>query len=732
MRGKYTRNVSKGKLFLICALRDGVYFVMMSRMGTHSKSKRFIESWMGKLALVLLAVAWIFSMSGVDRNAYSALPVTIVMGVVALLIVGAVCSGYKLVRMSWLGWISLVGIGGYFLTRCCMSYSIVESWREGALILGCMVFYLMGVYAAQLKSNRWLQWLILGAVLLNLLYSYLMNYTELSLIYTGRPEIGIAGANTRPSTLFVYSNVGGAFLMIGGCVLLNIAMWQKKWRVLHVVVGVSAIVQSFYHEANVVFLLVPILLLLSWFVQLIYRLYTAQKMGWMWVVSGVVVIVAVGWLIFEFVFGRELFANAMDINTNGRYNLWKQSIRVAFGAPLWGYGASSLQWEVLPIYPHGIYAPNYAHNEYIQAWVDYGLVGLMLMLGVLLLHVGMGFWALTSEHLSEQHRKLKLLAIVVIGAIAACAYTDFFWHFYAIAALSAFCCGVLASPWVRDAVRLPWQRRWEQSDRRSLVPLRAQGILGNGIIVLVCLGGLAYSSWLCEKLYRPWMLQWEFARLCEPGKDDAALKRHQMQEELVNIYPDTAIVDCFYTMPLSGISWQRQEAVLNKVLKANPKNLFMIIMLGDVLCRQGKHQEAEMLYRRYYTVSKLKGAMMGYRWVSYYAYNLFCWGDQKWKAGDSRSAYSIMDYALNIRAQNRIWFGEVRGYDYTSENSKQAVHPEAATFMKSCEKKVAMFEMLGVQKDDSWMKPLEEGGAEALYQQSGNKPRRSPRKSKKR
>ena len=708
---------------------------MMGAMGVELKSKRFIESWMGKLALLLLGGVWIFSMSGVDSNAYSALPVTIGVGIVSLLIVGGVCSGYKLVRMSMLGWISLVGVGGYFLVRCCMSYSIVEAWREGALILGCMVFYLMGVYSAQLRKNGWLYGVLLVAVLLNLLYTYLMNYTDISMIYTGRPEVGLTGINTRPSSLFLYKNVSGAFVMLGGFLLLNAALWQRQGRIVYALVGIVGIVVSFYYKADIVYVLLPLLSIGTLLIQFANCLFTGKKLGWIWILSGIVTLVAVGIGVCEFVFNQELFRSAMEVETTGRNRIWEAVLKVAFNAPIWGCGASATQWETLPVFEVLFGSPNFAHNEYLQVWVDYGILGLILTGGTLLAHAAGGLWAVSSEHMDMEQRKQKLISFVVVGALAVCAFSDYIWHFYSIASMTAFCCGVLASPCVREKMVLPWQKKWASSDKRSLVLLRAQGLFGNGMISICCLMMVVYAGWLSLKLYPAWMSQWHFAALCAPNQDDDAQKRHCIQEDILDSYPDASIMDYYFSMPLSGISWQRQEMALKKVLVANPKNLYVVAMLGDVLCYERKHEEAEKLYRKYFSGSLLKNAMTPTpwrNWHAYYAYNLLRWGYQKMRLGDSQSAYSMMDYALNINAKMGIVFCLRVLPDRETWRDRKEGHPEARSFIKLCTKYVELFKMLDIQKNDSWKEPLEKGGNGALYQDLGHKQRPEPKKKRKR
>ena len=119
-----------------------------SGMSEVKSAKRLTESVPGRLAGWLLALVWLYSLPAVDSQAFTAFPVCVGLGGAAVLVLLAVLMGCRVVRMSWLGWVSLAA-GGYFLCRCLNSYATVESWGESALIVGAFVYYIAGVYVAQ-------------------------------------------------------------------------------------------------------------------------------------------------------------------------------------------------------------------------------------------------------------------------------------------------------------------------------------------------------------------------------------------------------------------------------------------------------------------------------------------------------------------------------------------------------------------------------------------------------
>ena len=128
-----------------------------------SKQKRLIESKLGALIGVLLALLWVASMSVVDAHASSFVPASwFLLAVVALAFIG-VALGYKVVRLPLTAWCS-IAVGCYFLVRCMAGPSLVESWKDEGLILGAFVFYLSGIYYGQSRSASGLAFVLGGAV----------------------------------------------------------------------------------------------------------------------------------------------------------------------------------------------------------------------------------------------------------------------------------------------------------------------------------------------------------------------------------------------------------------------------------------------------------------------------------------------------------------------------------------------------------------------------------------
>lgn len=694
-------------------------------MEKESGVKRLTETLPGRFAAILLAVMWIVSMSAVDSNAYSVWPFLISLAVVALLFISGLLFGGKVVRIPWTGWVMLV-MGGYFLVRCLCSYSIVESWLESSLIVSCGVFYVAGIYGAQTKNARFQVAIFLLAMLLNLLY-FCLQPGEVNMLWTGRPEYGLSGYNNQPITLFVYKNFAGAFQMIGGCVLLGIALWVVKsarMRLLCFLLAAASIGSSFYCSTRVVFLLAPILLCAMWGVQLLMEMFTREKIRKLTLLGGALV---AGYVVVEV---SNLFLggglNQMaDIDTHLRFDIWKPVLNIATSGPLWGWGTMASHWEIIGVF-NQLSTPNMAHNEYIQVWADYGIIGLVMMLSVIILHVLLGVRCLSQEAVTPLRRGATGVALVTILACAVAAVSDAYWHSYAIAMLCAYCCGVLGSP---IPATLSSGRKPNRKMEKAVTGVKIQGKCGRGILALSAIGVIGFACWQAPHLSEAWRMQWLFNDLSKPGMDDKAEKRLTLLEKAMDLYPGSEIADNYFSLPHYGGARPASETVLRKALAANPRQGYTIIMMVNLLGLQGRYEEAEILMRRYYPQE-------GYAhcdarsWPFYYYYNLMRWSCTLLEKGELGKGMSMAQYALNIREKCAIRAAQSQyaNQDKTIKATASQMSRDAKSIAIYLKKRLDLLRKLGEQKDDSWMQPLEPGGKTALYPQWGILPEADARK----
>lgn len=688
-------------------------------MSDAEKTGRLTEKWSVKTATVLLVVLWLAAMGAFDSVACTSFPLVPCLGAAAVLVLSGLVCGGKSVKLSWLNWLSL-GIGGYFMARCLCSYSVVESWRESILITFGFVYYVAGIYAAQSRSLKGITWVLALAVAANIAAFAVMRQPESTVAWTGRPEVGFLGENNKPVSLFVYKNFAGAFFSLGGVLLLWLSLFGQGGRVSRFILFVLAAAAcglSFCCGTRNVYGVLPLLLGVLWVLQLVCRLYSEQKIGWLNVLIGCAVLVGVAVAVAEFLFSGSSYMHLLSVDTHLRSYIWQCVCQVAPYAPWWGYGTASAHWEILPIYSEWA-TPTYAHNEYLQAWCDYGAVGVSAVAVVLVSHLAVGFRSMASEQVSPERRSFSALALLVLLALSVCAIADFVWHNPALVAMTAFACGVAASPYPHAQRSWFHARRWR--DGAPVVPVRAQGRIGRGMVALLCVAVSAWAVWMGQKLYRPWAEQWHFSSLSAKGMDDDASQRHALLASLVNEYPDPVLMERYYLLPLSADNWQEQENLLKTVLAANPKNLYMVTSLVSVLGLEGKYEEAERLMREKYRKEGMLNTCLA-AWVSFYTDNLMMWGRSEMKAGNCGKARSLLEYALNLESHFGLSYKMHYRVGESPWEKQGGYKPGLRQIVTLSMLDAKLLRDMKTKKDDSWKWPRTPGGKPALYAEYGEK-----------
>lgn len=671
------------------------------------------ETWTGRAACGLLAVVWFVSMGVADANAYSYVPLLAGLAVVILLAISAMIRGAKVVQLSRTAWVSL-GIGGYFLVRCLCSPSVVESWQEASTILGCGVFYVAGVYAAQGRSLRPVLTMLVTAAVLNLVYFWLMQYTDVPMEWAGRPAVGPGSINHRPTTLFVYKNHAAAFLCMTGMLLFAVALWVKEggWGrlLLCLLGGVSVVISTECHSRSP-YLMVPVILLGGWVLWIIIKLYEDNKLGISTILSGFAILSGLGFFSCSVLMESDILHFFQGIHSNNRFGIWLDCCNLLPETPLWGNGALSTQWLIMArsdLHTNFFGMANFAHNEYLQAWVDYGLIGLGCMFFIIIGHIFRGLAVIATDAVSTQRRIISAVALLCLGGWSLCSHVDFFWHHFAIAGMTAFAAGVAASPYPNTNERKGIRRK-----------VSVQSVRGKGILALIGTLSIGCCLWLAHHVLPGWKAQWEFNRLSAPGADNNGAKRHALLADLVPLYPATELMDRYFRIPRHRDDWETETALLKIALTANPRQTYTAVMLAEILSLHRQYEEAELIYRRHYPGDGSDRTHQA-DWDKMYALNLLRRGQYLLATGEQRKAYSLMRYALRIvEHQSMNWSADI---SYRGERelwkTKGQYMPEWQRYLKARQQDVAVMKMLGVEPDDSWQAP-DASGKPALYRRYG-------------
>lgn len=694
----------------------------MPRMAENKPVSRLTESFPGRLVGWLLAALWIFSMSGVDSHAFSSYPVCLALGAVLVLVLLSMLFGLRLVRMSLLGCLSLAA-GGFFLLRCMHSYAVVDSWCEAVLILGAFVYYVAGVYVAQNQSYKSIVAVLVVALLLNILALWATKQPWFELVWTGRAQYTPAGSNSIPRALFIYKNFAGVFLSLGGCVLAGWAFWKCRGlgRAIMAVLAVMCILGAFACHTRAVYLVLLVCGIGLWGFTFIRRLFAHEKLGLGVVSIGVVLFVGGGVVLYDFFFGHHFLELFHGVDSHLRYLIWASVCEVLPRVPLWGCGANVTQWEIVPFYCEW-QLPNYAHNEYLQIWVDYGLIGVVLAFALIVLHLVQGFLCIASEEVDDNRRIAASLSMLVLITVAVYAVVDFPWHSFALLSMCAFVCGVLASPFRCRKGGLWSSRRWASGSHAPVVGVMAQKLPGRLLLMVLGVALLA-GVYVHGKHLRPaWHAQWEYQKLCRPGVDASGDLRRDFIAGLMPQYPSPALADTYFMLPPCHPDLPEREQMLKQALAANPKQLFTAVMLVDVLGEQGKCREAEMLMRSVYEGEAMRGSLLS-NWPAYYALNLLRWGRLEMRAGNHATALSMFEYALNIDKVSWISFSVLWRSGPQPWKEHGGVKSGIRRLISIVKQDVRMLRQIGAQPDDSWQQPLTSGGRPALYQAWGKSAR---------
>lgn len=205
-------------------------------------------------------------------------------------------------------------------------------------------------------------------------------------------------------------------------------------------------------------------------------------------IAGTVVFSGLMWIMFQ---SNTLKLRVMAINDpeNMRFLLWDSALQQFFSAPWFGTGAFSFfYYGRLFRNPAVQHDPIHVHNDYLQLLADYGLVGAVLFLILLVVHLTGGFRGMAGllKKLNQMGESqgdglaLVIGGISVIAAYMVHSVVDFNMHLTVNALLIGFIFGILATP---------------ASSLGKAKPVEL-GVLGKGLrwaLPVLCLGLLVYG-----------------------------------------------------------------------------------------------------------------------------------------------------------------------------------------------------------------------------------------------
>ncbi len=675
---------------------------------------RFVEGRWGRLAAYIMLFLWIASMAIADSQAYSQAPLLIGLWAVILFGLIALVQRQRLVELPAVSWVSLA-FGAYLLMRASTSYSTFDAYADMGIIIGCIVFYLAGVYLAPTPRVGTLMVRMLSlALVLNMIYWLIMNKSEISLSILGRPEMGLAGEQTRHVSLFLYKNFAGAFFLLGGAALIWYSIWARQLSgIIYTLLGIISIVFSFHCGTRAIYFLAPVVLTVGWFLWFLIRFFTRGKVSWFDGIFGLGFIIATVMALYDFIYGTTVMAAVTDVDTHLRTMIWNNLIQVLPDAPITGFGAGASQWEIAPYFNEWA-RPNYAHNEYFQLWADYGILSLLAVIVLIVIHLTKAALLLTAEEPTHERRLAVALACFMLIGFALLSITDFVWHQFALAAATAFCLGILASPVQRKRSNLILQllgrdRQWME-EKPLLV--RAQGAKGRMALLLSLLSLLVLTAYQTMIITPPYFKQWAFHQQSK----EKSIETKESYEAVLDSYPDYFIIERYlqdYPVTADDEHAARATAYLKAALEENPKNIFNLLHLVEINSFLGRFEENEQYMRRYMPRGGTDPVLLIQPHVPY-GLNLLSMGLKALSNNEIEKAYSMLDYGLSMHAHqalylNHTWLGgaprTLTGIQRPGLRELLRIATEQRDFLRGLE----------ISPDDSWQAPFAANEQGALY-----------------
>ena len=196
-----------------------------------------------------------------------------------------------------------------------------------------------------------------------------------------------------------------------------------------------------------------------------FLLYRGRKVGALDVLGGLVGAAAVAglgwWLSFSPVLPALGVTNLADTEL-GRLNSWRLTIAAASDFYPFGSGLGSFE-KLIPFYEDQAAITgkflNHTHNDYLEVWLELGVVGIVLMIVVLAAFLRLSFAAWMSD--GSERLRMKKASSIAVCAVCLHSIVDYPLRTETIAILTALALGQLAT----DALKR--QRRANERDAVS-------------------------------------------------------------------------------------------------------------------------------------------------------------------------------------------------------------------------------------------------------------------------
>jgi len=343
------------------------------------------------------------------------------------------------------------------------------------------------------RDARRIRRLLAAVALIGGLYGMLalvQDVTRAERIYWRVPIAGLA----RSGTFFNHSHYGQFMNLSVGCALalllavltdaprmtLGTTARRTAWLAVMIVVGLATISLSLTRGGTIG------ILVSAAFATIV--LLASRNLRQM---AGVVIMLLLATMVFLFYHGFErVYARMIEPGVGARLQMVHDTLAMTRSFPTFGVGLGAYDW-IFPTFDRSFIpsTAEYVENEYLQALVDtgpLGLAGVLLFVGVIAVRYVGAVRNYEDERIG--------LAAVGLGyglvAVIVHSLSDFGQHLPAIAGLSAVTCGLLFNLGRRRKDGGRWTVR-----------------VGRGAAVVTLLGVVAVAAWALVGATRAWQAE---------------------------------------------------------------------------------------------------------------------------------------------------------------------------------------------------------------------------------
>jgi O-antigen ligase len=544
---------------------------------------------------------------------------------------------------SWMSFIVFLTVG-YFAYR--MSQSSVQDFgRSDGLLLAGVIGAYWWTMSQKIPSLKWVIFLLWGVLIANIAVAAVQAYVDVNFY----PIYGERATLTYPSGLYLHYNHFSNFMLGIGLLSMGIAFDGDRGRMMRIVswlmyfIALYGVVLSNSRGAIFGLGAGTVVACLGWLMSLWRRKVAWAGMALVTSIALAPILVAGAWQLGESAIARR------GMGDGGRLELAAMAIDMIVEKPLWGGGSrcfffdSLTKWDTQELYL-GSHEVQYVHNEYLQAAVDYGLVGagLLLVIFCATFFRGVAFLTMSQKNDGGDNG-------FVIGSIAALvgmgvqAFFSFVYHVLPDLMLMSICLAlIIRQPWIfskRLAVRVDFSRNWVMS---SLAVL-----LGLGMIGFAAKDGAAWF------ILRP-----------QPEQANQLIEEKIFNlKQALQVRPDFRVMSdltkamCEMTADEKMTFEQRkklvEEAIViqNELVRLVPQSYHARLNLALMYDSAFRYDESSWLYKGILDDNLIIEVIYGVQY--HYARHLFARAHLVWRKRDPERALAYFHQARGIAAESK-------------------------------------------------------------------------------